>query len=122
MTLRIALALTLSFASACAVHGEEDVALEEIEASCSSKPGSQEPGELETVTLSRDGRKISIESLSREERELLVDTLDFIEASGYSGDTGCEFRTYGWTCEGDEWVCSCSHLSSGPKCDCHDAC
>jgi hypothetical protein len=123
MTHRIAIALILCLAAACAVTGEEEEpTLEEIEASCSSDRGSREPGELKNVTLSSDGKPVSYDRLSRGQRRLLDHTLDFIEGSGHSGDTGCDFREDGWTCEGDAWVCSCDNLSTGPQCDCHEAC
>ena len=91
---------------------------EEIEASCSSKPGSQEPGKLGAVTPYKDGKKVTIDRLSRDERELLDDTLDFIEGSGYSGDTGCDLNLHSWTCEGGGYLCTCVHGSSGPSCIC----
>ena len=119
MTHRIAIAVILSLASACAVTGEEsDPFLEEIEASCSSQPEPGKRGELEVVRLSKDGRDVTYKSLTREERELLDDTLDFIEDDGHSGDTGCDFSPSSWTCEGGGYLCTCVHGSSGPSCTC----
>jgi hypothetical protein len=115
----IAMCLTASLASACAVTAEEDPSsLGEIEASsCSKDP----EGDLHVVSLTRNGRDVSYKSLTTRERSLLDTTITFTDRNT-RGDGACEFYTNGWYCVTDFGECGCEHTDTGPDCYCQDGC
>ncbi len=117
----IALCLTASLASAsaCAVTGEEDPAsLDEIEAtSCSKDP----VGDLQIVSLTKDGREVSYKSLTTREQSLLDTTITFTDRNT-RGEGGCEFYPNGWYCVTDFGECGCEHTDTGPECYCQAGC
>jgi hypothetical protein len=132
MTHRIAITLCLSLAAACAVTGEEDPVLDELElgyssggtSTCSSPtPDPGEPGSLTVVSIVKNGRQVSYSSLPRSEREDLDDTVDYIEATVGGEEAGCEvLGPKGWHCDTGDYLCSCDHTSTGPECRCDPKC
>lgn len=115
----VTLVFTLSLVSGCVVAGEEDAALEELEASCAPEP--DRIGDLRIVSLSRDGREISIKSLTDRERQLLDVTIRATDEVA-SGDGKCEFSPNGWYCVTDFGECGCEHTPEGPDCYCQVGC
>jgi hypothetical protein len=134
MTFRVhfILCLTLGMASACVVAGEEDPTLEEIElgyssggtATCSNpSPDPGEPGSLTLVAIVKDGRAVSYSSLTRTERSHLDDTVDYAAATVGGEEVGCDvLGPGGWHCDTGDYLCSCEHTSTGPKCRCDEKC
>ena len=128
----IVLGFTALLASACVVAGEDEPALDEIEldyasggtSTCSNPtPDPGDPGSLTIVAIVKDGRDVSYSSLTRTERSDLDDTVDYIEATVGGEEVGCEvLGPQGWHCDTGDYLCSCEHTSTGPKCRCDEKC
>ncbi|HEU5060013.1 MAG TPA: hypothetical protein VFU21_25955 [Kofleriaceae bacterium] len=112
MTSRIALALTLTLATACVVAGEDESSLEEIEGRTAG-----------LFTLYKGEKEVSYESLRRDEREIFDLTVETIDEEVHEADIDwtCHGGAWGWVCTADDysWECWCRHVDDyGPVCRC----
>jgi hypothetical protein len=60
----------------------------------------------------------SYAGLPEADRATLDQALALTLGNNQAARVTCQGSTQGWTCAGDDWICSCSHLPSGPVCAC----